>query len=222
MVPPVGRGTPAVKICGLTREEDGLAAAEAGADYLGVVASPGFTRTAPPGLGAALAAATGVPVVAVSVDEPMDVLVSLARECHASVLQLHGSESPELVSALRGEGPWKLWKAVRVRSTEETLRALEDWSGRVDGILLDGWHPGLPGGTGTRFPWEVVESVRDAFPRGTLFVAAGGLVPDNVGEAVRRLRPDVVDVSSGVERSPGIKDPERVRSFIENAKGRGR
>lgn len=213
---------PAVKICGLTRVDDGVAAAAAGADYLGMIASPGYGRSAPPALGRALAAASGLPVVAVLVDEPRASAAKLAREAGASVLQLHGAESPEAVAALRAEGPWKLWKGLRVRSGEEVRDAIQRYGGVVDGLLLDGWHPRMVGGSGTRFPWEVVAPIREEFPAGVAFIAAGGLNPDNVGEAVERLRPDVVDVSSGVETAPGIKDPERIRSFIENAKRTGR
>lgn len=211
-------GTPAVKICGLTRLQDGVAAAEAGADYLGLIASPGFGRSAPEGLGRDLAAACGLPVVAVVVDEPLDRAALLANRHGASVLQLHGTESPEDVASLRERGPWKLWKALRVRSEEDVRRAVEDYRDVVDGLLLDGWHPRLAGGSGTRFPWEVVEAMREAFPPGLVFVAAGGLTPENVAEAAARMRPDVVDVSSGVEMETGIKDAHQVRSFIQNAK----
>jgi phosphoribosylanthranilate isomerase len=209
---------PAVKICGLTRLEDGVAAAEAGADFLGLIASSGYGRSAPEGLGHELAHACTLPVVAVLVDEPLDRAALLAEQAGASVLQLHGSESPEALASLRERGPWKLWKALRVRTEEDVRQALNDYGAVADGLLLDGWHPSLAGGSGTRFPWEVVESVREEFPPGLVFVAAGGLTPDNVAEAAARLRPDVVDVSSGVEKGTGIKDSHRIRSFIQNAK----
>lgn len=207
-----------VKICGLTRLEDALSAAAAGADYLGFIASAGHGRSAPAGLGAELARETNLPVVAVVVDEPLDRVVALARTARASVVQLHGGESPEEMAALRDRGPWKLWKALRVRTGAEVEDGIRRYGTVADGLLLDGWHPGLAGGSGTRFPWEVVGQVRGAFPPGLDFIAAGGLHAGNVAEAVERMRPDVVDVSSGVETSPGIKDPARIRSFIENAK----
>jgi len=207
-----------VKICGLTRVEDGLAAAGAGADYLGFIASGGHARSVSASLGAELARETGLPVVAVVVDETVDRMAALAAAAGASVVQLHGEETPGALTALRDRGPWKLWKALRVRTREEVEDGIARFGAVADGLLLDGWYPGLAGGTGTRFPWEVVAPVRGAFPSGLDFIAAGGLHPGNVAEAVERMRPDVVDVSSGVETSPGIKDPERIRSFIENAK----
>lgn len=211
-----------VKICGITREADGVLAAEAGADLLGVIASQGYGRSVEASLGVRLGRATDLPVVAVTVDEDRDGLLRLAGGTGATILQLHGDEPPELLSRLREEGPWKLWKAVRVRTGEEVMDALERYGAVADGILLDGWHPERHGGAGVRFPWEVVGPVRDRIPRGLAFVAAGGLTPDNVGDAVRLLRPDVVDVSSGVESAPGRKDPEGVRNFVRNAKMQSR
>jgi phosphoribosylanthranilate isomerase len=212
---------PAVKICGLTRLEDATAAAAAGADFLGMIASRGFGRSAPVFLGPAMTRATGLPVVAVVVNEPLDQVVSLGGETGAAVLQLHGDETPEMLQALRAQGPWKLWKGLRVRTSGEVEAALREFGPVADGILLDGWHPEHRGGSGVRFPWDVVEPLRGRFPKGVDFIAAGGLTPANVAEAVTRLRPQVVDVSSGVEAAPGVKDPAMVRSFVENAKGEG-
>lgn len=218
-----GRTVPAprVKICGLTRLVDGELAAAAGADYLGIIASPGFGRSVEPSLGAWLAERTGVPVVAVTVDAGLEELVALAREARASVLQLHGDEPPERLKRLRERGDWKLWKAVRVRTPEEVRDALDRYGPVADGLLLDGWHPDARGGAGVRFPWELVAPLRGEFPPGLTFVAAGGLNPENVAEAVRRLRPHVVDVSSGVEEAPGRKEAGGVRRFIAAARMEG-
>ena len=207
-----------VKICGLTRLEDAVAAAAAGADYLGFIASDGFPRSVSAAVGAAFGRETELPVVAVVVDEPTDRVVELAGAAGATVVQLHGDESPGELVALRGRGAWKLWKALRVRTGEDVADGIRRYGPVADGLLLDGWHPTMAGGSGTRFPWEVVGQVRGAFPPGLDFIAAGGLHPGDVAEAVERMGPDVVDVSSGVETSPGVKDPARIRSFIENAK----
>ena len=123
-----------------------------------------------------------------------------------------------MLRAIREEGSWALWKGLRVRSAREVETALQDFGPVADGILLDGWHPEHRGGSGARFPWDVVEPMRDRFPVGVAFIAAGGLNAGNVEEVVERLRPDVVDVSSGVEAERGLKDPGLVRDFIENAK----
>lgn len=207
-----------VKICGITRLDDGLQAARAGADYLGVIASGGYTRSVSMEVARDLRERTGREIVAVTVNERVEDLVRLAEEGGASVLQLHGEEPPELLRELRQEGTWKLWKALRVRTGDEVLDALDRYGPVVDGILLDGWHPEHRGGSGARFPWDLVAPLRDRIPPGVVFIAAGGLTPSNVAEAVKALRPDVVDVSSGVEMQKGLKDGGRVRSFIENAK----
>jgi phosphoribosylanthranilate isomerase len=209
---------PEVKICGITRLEDALAAAHAGADYLGAILSTGFRRSVEPGLATRYPGETGRPLVGVLVDETPSRAAQLARATGASVLQLHGNETPRVLEALRELGSWRLWKALRVRTAAEVREALDLYGPLADGLLLDGWHPEHRGGSGVRFPWDLVAPLRDEFPGHLTFIAAGGLQPDNVGEAVRRLRPDVVDVSSGVEIRPGIKDAGRVRSFIRMAR----
>jgi phosphoribosylanthranilate isomerase len=215
---PRGSAEVRVKICGITRMEDGLNAHRAGADYLGFIASGGFRRSAPASLAAALALETGGLLVAVTVNETPSRLEEIGFESRASILQLHGDEPPETLEALRARGPWKLWKGLRVRTAQEVEEALERYAGVADGILLDGWHPEHQGGSGARFPWDLVAPLRSDFPAGVDFVAAGGLTPSNVAAAVRALRPDVVDVSSGVEMEKGHKDAGRIRTFIENAK----
>lgn len=207
-----------VKICGLTRLDDARMAARAGATYLGSILSVGFRRSVEPGFAAEVREVTGLALVGVVVDETPSRAAQLARATRAEVLQLHGSEPPRVLEALRGLGEWELWKALRIRNADEVLQALERYAGVADALLLDGWHPEHQGGSGARFPWDLVAPLRDRFPAGVRFVAAGGLQPSNVAEAVRRLRPDVVDVSSGVEIRPGVKDPGRVRAFIRNAR----
>jgi phosphoribosylanthranilate isomerase len=212
-----GGGAVRTKICGITRLEDAGLAGRAGADYVGAILSPGFRRSVEPEFASRYPEESGRPLVAVTVDAPMPDLVDIARRAGASVLQLHGDEPPERLEALRDEGEWELWKALRVRSADEVRAALDRYADAADGLLLDGWHPEHRGGSGIRFPWDLVEPVRPEFPSGLRFIAAGGLQPENVAEAVQRLSPDVVDVSSGVEIEHGIKDPARVRAFIRNA-----
>ncbi len=206
------------KICGITRIDDAGLAGRAGADLVGAILTSGYRRSVPVALASRFSDEAGRPLVGVTVDEPFDRLIRLATRSGARVLQLHGDEPPERLIALRAEGDWELWKALRVRTADEVRTALDRYGPHVDGILFDGWHPELRGGSGIRFPWDLVEPLREGFPPDLVFVAAGGLRPDNVAEAVRRLRPDVVDVSSGVEISHGIKDAARVRAFIRNAK----
>ncbi len=204
-----------VKICGLTRPEDARDAGEAGADLLGTVLIPGSSRYVEPAGARAVRAAGGLPLVAVvDAEDPLRT-GEQARVANADVLQLHGSETPESVAVLRGMGKWKIWKAIRVRDPGALAEAVAPWVGLVDGLLLDGWHPDLPGGAGVRFDWNGVAEFRKGLPEDLLFVAAGGLTPENVAEVLPVLRPDVVDVSSGVEAAPGIKDPQAVRAFIQ-------
>jgi phosphoribosylanthranilate isomerase len=207
-----------VKICGLTRREDALAADAAGADLVGVVMSRGFGRSVPPDRARSIVQDLAAVPVAVLVDESADDAATLGRGLEAGVLQLHGNEPPEVVERLAGLGPWKLWKCVRVRRAGDLLEAVERYGALVDGILLEGHRDGVIGGGGVRIDLDAVGEVRPRIPARLEVVLAGGLTPDNVADAVARFAPDVVDVSSGVERGPGLKDPDLIRLFIENAR----
>jgi phosphoribosylanthranilate isomerase len=208
-----------VKICGLTRVEDARHAAAAGADYLGAILSQGFSRSVPSETARDFAEPADVPLVAVFMDEDPVGAARLAREAGAAVLQLHGDEAPEVLQALREEGEWDLWKALRPRTADELREGLGRYAGRVDAFLLDGWHPASRGGSGTRVSWNLVDAVREEVPDGVTLVLAGGLLPENVAGAIARLEPHVVDVSSGVEAAVGCKDPARVERFIRAAHG---
>ncbi|WP_224367729.1 phosphoribosylanthranilate isomerase [Hyalangium versicolor] len=202
-----------VKICGVTRLEDARAAWDAGADALGLnfyPRSPRYVETAKaaelartrPGLGA---------VVGVFVNESPDIIRAKVRECGLTAVQLHGDEPPE---ACMGFGV-PVIKALRVRGPEDVAKARSYvGSGDVATLLLDGAAPGYGGG-GVTFDWSLVAQLVDV---GVPVLVAGGLTPGNVAEAVRATRPYGVDVASGVEASPGIKDVEAVRSFIRAAK----
>ncbi|MFH1763997.1 MAG: phosphoribosylanthranilate isomerase [Gemmatimonadota bacterium] len=207
-----------VKICGLTRRADALHAAGAGADYLGVVLVPNTPRARTAEEARELLDGIQAPSVIVVADLAVSSVTVLADRVGASVIQLHGDEPPEFVEDLRRAGPWEVWKSLRVRRLADVMEGLARFGGVVDGVLLDGWHPRKRGGTGTPFSWEEVAEVRDGFPPGVALVVAGGLGVDNVNEAVVRLRPQVVDVSSGVEESPGIKDRLRVEAFIRRVR----
>ena len=206
-----------VKICGLTHGDDARMAERVGADYLGFVLTQGFGRSVPPREAAAVIDGTSLPRVAVLVDESPEDAAHLARSIRASVVQLHGSEPPETVEAVRARGDWRIWKAVRARSVEDVARAVLDYGALVDALLLEGYRKGVMGGGGMRLEVEPAR-VREAVPTDIGLVLAGGLTPDTVGEAVRRFRPDVVDVSSGVEGEPGRKNEAAVTRFVHAAK----
>ncbi|MCH2461786.1 MAG: phosphoribosylanthranilate isomerase [Gemmatimonadetes bacterium] len=208
-----------VKICGITTPEDALVAQELGADYLGMILSQGFSRSILPDEAVDIGLVAETPLVAVLVDESLDEAQRIAELSGASVIQLHGEENVEYVEELRRRGMWTIWKAVRVRDPEDVTRAVEGLGTSVDGLLLDGWHPDRPGGSGVSFSWEGVRVMRDQIPSALKVIVAGGLTPGNVADAVRVLRPDVVDVVSGVELNIRRKDPELIGAFVRNARG---
>jgi phosphoribosylanthranilate isomerase len=210
--------TPAVKICGLTRPSDAALAGSLGARWVGVILVPNTPRVRTPLQARALGEAAGVPLALVVADLAPEALAVVAETAGARALQLHGSETPEEVEGLRALGPWELWKALRVRSPQEIALAIERWRGVADLLLLDAWHPGQLGGTGTSFPWDWLEPQRESWPSELRLGVAGGLRPESVQEAALRLRPHLLDVSSGVEVAPGVKDPARMHAFFEALK----
>jgi phosphoribosylanthranilate isomerase len=203
-----------VKICGITRWDDALAAVEAGADALGFV----FCEASPRCVTVSVAAriVEGLPPfvakVGLFVNAPEAQIRRVAGACGLDTLQLHGEEPPEFCQRFTV----KWIKAFRMRD-ESSLQALSAY--RAAAWLLDSYVPGKAGGTGERFNWDLARRAAQICPR---VILAGGLTPENVAEAVRRVRPYAVDVSSGVEREPGIKDEQKVRAFIEAAKSAGK
>jgi phosphoribosylanthranilate isomerase len=202
-----------VKVCGLMRHEDAMVAAQAGARWLGVILAPGFRRSVTAGDARIILGSFPVRRVGVFVDADELILRSVAEEAGVDVLQLHGDETPELAARLREAG-WEVWKAVRARDADDFSAAAARYAGAVDALLVDGYTPHTHGGAGVRFDWEAVAARRDELPSGMRLIAAGGLRPENVADAVRILRPHAVDVSSGVESAPGRKDPQAVREFV--------
>ena len=199
-----------VKICGITRAEDLQAACNAGADALGFV----FYARSPRHLEIAQAAALVaqlppfVQSVGLFVDAEPAFVEAVLKAVPLDLLQFHGSEAPE---QCRHHGRPYL-KAVRMREGTDLVKYCADFDD-ARALLLDAYVPGVPGGTGERFDWELI-------PAGLTkpIVLSGGLDVGNVGRAVETVRPWAVDVSSGVEAAPGIKDAARVAAFIENVR----
>lgn len=206
-----------VKICGLTRREDVAAADRAGADYIGVVLSAGFGRSVDLRGVAELVAGTRARKVAVLVDETPQAAAEAATALGADVLQLHGAEDPGVLRALRARGAWTLWKAVRARSLDDVQRTVEEYGNVADALLVEGWKEGSLGVGGARLGLDPAR-VRALIPGGLDFVLAGGLGPETVADAVVAFRPDVVDVSSGVELEMGVKDHALVEAFVRAAR----
>jgi phosphoribosylanthranilate isomerase len=202
---------PRVKICGLTVPEEAAACAAAGAWAVGMVFAEGSPRRVGPEDAAAITEAlpAGVERVGVFVDPDPREVAAIASGCGLTWVQAHGAVD---VAALRAATGLPVIAGVAVDGPEAIERAE---ASPADLVLLDAAVPGRHGGTGRAFRWEILEER----PLGRPFALAGGLTPANVAEAVRRLRPAVVDVSSGVERAPGRKDLERVRAFLAAVAG---
>jgi len=199
-----------VKICGITSVEDALAATEAGADALGFVFWEGSPRFLPTHRAAEIARRLPLWVLktGVFVNPSDDLVLRVIGECGLNLLQFHGEEPPEFCLRF---GVMSM-KAFRVRDAA-SLDDLPKYA--TDAWLLDTYVAGKPGGSGETFNWALA---REAQRRGRPVFLAGGLTPANVAEAIRQARPYGVDVSTGVEISPGKKDPAKVRAFIEAAR----
>jgi len=199
-----------VKICGITRVEDLHAACEAGADALGFV----FYAKSPRHVSVETAAALlrelppFVQSVGLFVNADPAFVEAVLQRAPLDLLQFHGDETP--ADCIRHGRPYL--KAIRVNPDTDLLKCAADFE-TAQGLLLDAFVPGVPGGTGERFDWNLI-------PRGLPkpLILSGGLDPDNVAAAVRSVKPWAVDVSSGVEVSKGIKDAQKIARFIANAK----
>lgn len=208
------RVQPEIKFCGMTRHEDVALAAELGASYVGFIFAGG-PRAITPARARALKgdAPQGVKFVGVfgaarELGSPGDV----ARSVGLDVVQLHGDPAPEAVEELRQRFDGEVWAALRVAETLPLERARALFS-CADAVVLDAYSKMALGGTGVALPWsELAPAIAGVRSTGRL-VLAGGLRAETVGSAVRALHPDVLDVSSGVESAPGIKDPAKLRAF---------
>jgi phosphoribosylanthranilate isomerase len=205
-----------VKFCGMTREEDVRAAIELGAAYVGTVMTESKRRVTPDRAKELFSVLGGTRVRSVGVfgDEPIEDVLDAARLAGCDVVQLHGLEHrPADADRLRTELDVDVWHVVRV-GPDGVAAADRDGVGGADGVLLDTFALSTLGGTGQPFDWEAVAGdVRD-LRFGRCLIVAGGLRPENVRGAIDRLAPDVVDVSSGVEAAPGIKDQGKMAAFM--------
>lgn len=205
-----------VKICGIRDLETAQFAAECGADWIGFV----FASSSPRAItveraSAIIAELQGVVPVGLIVDAD-DVLVDAVVCAGNPVLQLHGRESPERVAEIQAMTNAQVWRAVGV-SERPDLDAASDFA-RADRLLIDAKPPRSAtrtGGHGTAFDWSILDGWQPPRP----WLLAGGLTPDNVSEAIARTGATAVDVSSGVESAPGVKDRAKIRDFIQAAKG---
>jgi phosphoribosylanthranilate isomerase len=199
-----------IKFCGITRLDDAELAVAAGAWTIGLIFWPHSPRRCEPAAAAEIAAAVKrrVEVAGVFVNATLDHVAEIAEAVGLTMLQLHGDEGPAYCAEAGRRTGCKVMKAVRVRSGAD-VQALASF--HTDYHLLDSYTAGVPGGTGETFAWEIASSHRGTTP----IILSGGLTADNVAEAIATVHPFAVDVASGTEASPGIKDPDKLRAFAD-------
>lgn len=208
-----------VKVCGLTDVASALACVEAGADWIGLNFHPPSPRSVPEALGAEIASSLPEAVASVGlfVNRPPAEVAGVADRVGLDLIQLHGDEPPEDLVAL---APWRIVRAFRLADLASVdrmiayLRRAEELGRPPEAILVDAFVAGQQGGTGQ----EIDPSLLDDLPAHPRLILAGGLTPENVAGRVGRVRPWMVDVASGVEAAPGLKDPARVAAFVVAAK----
>lgn len=200
-----------IKICGVTNLEDALVAAELGADAIGFVFYEKSPRYINPGAAAFIIRELPpfVATVGVFVNEPPARVVDIAKAAGVGCIQLHGDETPEYCQAVG----LRTIKALRVKDAS-VLNKLRSFT--VSAILLDTYREGVPGGTGETFDWQIAS---EAAATGRV-ILSGGLTPENVRQAIDKVQPYAVDVSSGVESRPGRKDHDKLRKFFEQVRTR--
>ncbi len=200
-----------VKICGVNSRAALIAASNAGADYIGLVFFAKSPRHLSFDAAAALSQSGGPRRIGLIVDASDDFIMQAVRAARLDGVQLHGSEAPERVAALKRLTGIEVWKAVGVRTRADILAA-RAFAGIADRILFDAkTDAALPGGMGVRFDWRLLSGIDPGAPWGL----AGGLDASTVADAIAIAHPPLVDVSSGVEDAPGVKSPAKIRAFIE-------
>jgi phosphoribosylanthranilate isomerase len=200
-----------IKVCGITCQEDARMAVAAGADGLGFIFVEQSPRLVEPDMVRAITEELPpfVDRIGVFLDEEIDVIKEIVHYCHLTLVQLHGSESPEYCRKISSQ----VIKAFSIR-TESDSEELAAYADAASGFLLDTYHKDMAGGTGKAFDWKLVEQVKPPGP----VILAGGLTPENVGEAIRQVKPFAVDVNSGVEYQPGRKDSDKLKNFAHEVR----
>ena len=199
-----------VKVCGITRSEDAIAAVQCGADAIGFVFWPHSARYIDPESARRIAEVIPpfICTVGVYVDPDAAWVEETARAAKLNLLQFHGDESPEFCNQF----PQPYIKAIRVKPDTDLLQYAQRY-GAAKGLLLDTYAADMPGGTGHAFDWQLIPQ-QLSLP----LILSGGLNPDNVARAIKQTQPWAVDVSSGVEASKGIKDKKKIIAFMQGVK----
>jgi len=210
-----------VKFCGLTRQEDAAFGASLGAAFLGVIFAGGPRRRTPTEARALFEAASKAGTarrVGVFGTQVAGEIIEMAQAASLDVVQLQGTSHPAAVQEIRRHFRGEVWRVIRVRG-DTPAEELRIAAGGVDALVVDTFVEGLLGGTGVAVDWVSLARSLDGSRRPARLVLAGGLRPENVERAISLVAPDVVDVSSGVESAPGIKDHKMMRAFLEVARG---
>ncbi len=200
-----------IKVCGITGLEDGRAAVAAGADGLGFIFVEESPRLVEPDMVRTITTMLPpfVDTIGVFRDAEIEAVEELINYCRLSLVQLHGSESPEYCRSI--SCPVIKSFAIHEGTESEELAAYSDV---VSGYLLDTYHEDMAGGTGMVFDWKIIENIRPPGP----IILAGGLNPENVCDAIRQVKPFAVDVNSGVEYQPGRKDTDKLKNFADEVR----
>ena len=210
---------PEVKICGLTRAIDAEYADAAGAAYLGVIFAGGPRQRLPAEARATLAGRRARKVGVFAAQSPSEI-ADIASHVGLDVVQLHADADPTRVEGVRAATGLEVWAVIR--TADGILPdAVDELADAADALLIDTLVKGALGGSGTPMPWGILGESLDAMESGHRIVLAGGLTADNVAEAISYVSPMIVDVSSGVESAPGVKDHARIRAFIAAVRAAG-
>jgi phosphoribosylanthranilate isomerase len=206
----VAQRAPRIKFCGITSVDDARLAVDAGAWAIGLNLWPGSKRFVEQAEASRIANALRrqVEVAGVFVNQPLDEVAALADVLNLGLVQLHGDEGPSYANEVARRTGAKVIKAQSVRLASDVV-AIQAF--HTDFHLLDTYREGLRGGTGETFDWSLLSRRRSKVP----LILSGGLTPQNVVEAIEAVHPFAVDVASGVESAPGVKDPEKLRAFAE-------
>lgn len=205
-----------IKFCGLTRPEDAAFAVQLGASHAGVVFAPSVRRVSVEAAIKVFAAAgTSIGHVGVFGDSSADEIAKVAAAVRLDVVQLHRRVDDSFIDELRKSFAGDIWPVTGVEDSADAVRQIGNLPARCNAIVLDTAVRGKSGGTGRTFDWaELSQALAPVSPRPPIIIA-GGLTPKNVGRAIAALRPEAVDVSSGVESAPGVKDHNLMQTFAE-------
>ena len=214
-----------VKVCGITRLDDAIAAIEAGADYLGFILyppSPRYIRASEiASISRKLRKRDDCPIlVGVFVNEDAAAAADILKSAHLDLAQLSGDEPPKFVTSSESPIYGRCYKGIQPRTASEAMDSAEQYApmktaANSPQLLVDAYHKTLRGGTGEIGDWHIAEQLAGMVPQ---LMLAGGLSPENIAKAIETVAPFAVDVSSGVEESPGIKDHDKIRAFIRSAR----